>query len=169
MLLTEGVTDSKAAISGVTTLGHEGFNTSSAGGRMIRFDSLQNDGSKIDRLKTMYQRKMVSIETEQGVLKSDSLFLNLEEVEKSILNSGCDIGSIFVKSHHSAVKVAYHKVTKFQPNFGNFGNYGNYGNSAILLFHDFPKVEIIAQIREPLVATKRKLFRWAIIQAWLGR
>ena len=73
MLLTVGVTDSKAAISGATTLGHEGFNTSSAGGRMIRFDSLQNDGSKIDRLKTMYQRKMVSIETEQGVLKSDPL------------------------------------------------------------------------------------------------
>ena len=81
-------------------------------------------------------------------------------MKKSILNSGYDIGSIFVKSHHSAVKVAYLKVTKFQPNFGNFGNYGNYGNygnSAILLFHDFPNVEIIAQIREPLVATKRNL------------
>ena len=94
---------------------------------------------------------------EQWVLRSDPLFLNLEEVEKSILNLGCDIGSNFVKSHHSAVKVAYLKVTKFQPNFGNFGNYGNYGNygnSAILLFHDFPNVEIIAQIRDPQLRWK---------------
>ena len=58
MLITVGVTDSNAAISGVTTLGHKGFNTSLAGGLMIKFDSLQNDGSKIDRLKTMYQRKI---------------------------------------------------------------------------------------------------------------
>ena len=108
---------------------------------------------------------------EQWVPISDPLFPNLEEVEKSILNSGCDIGSIFVKSHHSAVKVTYLKVTKFQPNFGNFGNYGNYGNygnSAILLFHNFPKVEIIAQIREPLVATKRnfsdgRLFKHCLV------
>merc|ERR1712016_104503 len=92
---------------------------------------------------------------EQWVPISDPLFPNLEEVEKSILNSGCDIGSIFVKSHHSAVKVAYLKVTKFQPNFGNFGNYGNYGNYAILLFHDFSNGEIIAQIRELPVAMKR--------------
>ena len=73
MSMTVGVTGFNADISGVTTLGHKGFNTSLAGGLMIKFDSLQNDGSKIDRLKTMYQRKMVSIETEQGVLKSDPL------------------------------------------------------------------------------------------------
>ena len=116
--------------------------------------------------------------SEQGVLKSDPLWTSSSDVRpavpkfrrswKSILNLGCDIGSNFVKSHHSAVKVAYLKVTKFQPNFGNFGNYGNYGNSAILLFHDFPNVEIIAQIRELPVAMKRnfldvRLFKHCLV------
>ena len=100
---------------------------------------------------------------------SDPLFLNLEEVEKSILNLGCDIGSNFVKSHHSAVKVAYLKVTKFQPNFGNFGNYGNYGNSAILLFHDFPNGEIIAPNQRTPSCHEKKPFRCMIVQALPGR
>ena len=103
---------------------------------------------------------------------SDPLFLNLEEVEKSILNFGCDIGSNFVKSHHSAVKVAYLKVTKFQPNFGNFGNYGkygNYGNSAILLFHDFPNGEIIAPNQRTPSCHEKKPFRCAIGQALLDQ
>ena len=105
--------------------------------------------------KPWIKERWVSIETEQWVPISDPLFPNLEEVEKSILNSGCDIGSIFVKSHHSAVKVAHLKVTKFQPNFGNFGNYGNYGshgnygNSAILLFHDFPKLKLLPRSENP--------------------
>ena len=112
----------------------------------------------------------VLAEVEQGVLKSDPLWTSSSDVRpavpkfrrswKSILNLGCDIGSNFVKSHHSTVKVAYLKVTKFQPNFGKFGNYGkygNYGNSAILLFHDFPTVKLLPQIREPLVATKGNL------------
>ena len=121
---------------------------------------------------------MGTIETEQGVLKSDPLWTSSSDIRpavpkfrkswKSILNLGCDIGSNFVKSHHSAVKVAYLKVTKFQPNFGNFGNYGNYGNygnSAMLLFHDFPNGEIIAPNQRTPSCHEKKPFRCAIGQA----
>ena len=129
-------------------------------------------------IKTMYQRKMVSIETEQAVLKSDPQWTSSSDIRpavpkfrrswKSILNLGCDIGSNFVKSHHSAVKVAYLKVTKISAKFwniGDYGNCGNYGNSAILLLHNFPNGEIIAPNQRTPSCHEKKPFRCAIGQA----
>ena len=40
MSMTVGVTDFKAAISGVTTLGHKGFDPAFEAGLMIKFDSI---------------------------------------------------------------------------------------------------------------------------------
>ena len=117
---------------------------------------------------------------EQAVPKSDPLWTSSSDIRpavpkfrrswKSILNLGCDIGSNFVKSHHSAVKVAYLKVTKFQPNFGTSEITEIAEITEIPLFcysTIFQTVKLLPQIREPLVATKRNLLDVLLVKHYL--
>ena len=88
-------------------------------------------------------------ENEQWVPIPDPLIPNLEEVEKSILNSDCDIGSIIVKCHHFAVKVTHFKSHKISAKFWELREIWE------IREFDFPKVEIFSSINEvTLVAAK---------------